>query len=930
MFNLSKKLKIEKKQGLNKYRKFNKKKLKKIILYTFLGFFIFIVILFAVYSKDLPTAGKLRDISPVESSKIYDRNGKVLYDIHGDVKRTVLPKEEIPEIVKQATVAAEDKKFYKHFGFDIKALARSVIVNIFNRGYAQGGSTITQQYVKNALLSPKKTMDRKIKELILSLEIEVMFSKDEILSLYLNEIPYGSNIYGIEEASKSYYGKPAKELSLDEAAMLAALPQAPTYYSPYGQNPDKLLARRNYVIDNMVELNYISSEEAKDTKEKEIKVVEFKEDINAPHFVMYVRSKLIEMYGEKMVMEGGLKVTTTLDLDLQNKAEEAVKEGHKKNLSYGATNDALVAIDPKTGQILAMAGSHDYFDTDNDGQVNVTISDRQPGSSFKPIAYATAFKQHYNPASTLWDVTTDFGNYTPANYDGSTRGPVSIRFALANSLNIPAVKILYLAGIDNVMKTAKDLGITTLNNPEQYGLSLVLGGGEVKPLEMAGAFGVFANKGTKYETTPFLKIEDNHNNQLYDYEKEKNKKEVIDPQICYQISSILSDNNARSTVFGPNSALNFADRFVAAKTGTTDSFKDAWTVGYTPSIAVAVWVGNNDGTPMYKHADGSIVAAPIFRNFMLKYLEGKENELLERPEGIVDFTVDKLSGKIPTDQSPEKITDIFASWQVPKEYDDIHIKVKICKACEGEKLADENCPESQIEERTYTNLHSEVPDNPNWENPVRSYAEKMGMSLGSPPKEKCDVSNLKPSINITNPTNNEQISGKFSISATANSNFGINRVEFFIDNVLFETVYNSPFSTNYDSKLLSAGNHQITVKVIDNKDFTATNSITINVFKDLNPPSPVSAVTTTPSTKSVKIAWTNPNDTDLSSVRIYVSTINGNLGIKNTELAVTPNTNSSTTINNLLTGILYYFTLRPVDNSGNENQSTTQYTATPL
>jgi len=917
------------KNKLDKYRKPNSKKIKKIIFYTLLGIVAFIIILFAWYAKDLPTPGKIQKLYPIESSKIMDRNGNVLYDVYGDQQRTVIKSDEIPTIMKQATVAAEDKNFYKHFGVDFKGLARAIFTDIFRRGYAQGGSTITQQYVKNALLSPKKTVDRKIKELILSLEIEAMYKKDEILTLYLNEIPYGSSAYGIEAASQMYYGKHAKELTLDEATMLAALPQSPTYYSPYGLHPDELKIRRDYVLDNMVSLGYITKEQANEAKDKKISAVERRENITAPHFVLYVKEKLIEMYGEKMVEEGGLKVTTTLDLNLQKKAEEAIQNGYDRVKNYGASNDALVALDPKTGQVLAMAGSHDFFDTENDGQVNVTLSDRQPGSSFKPIVYATSFKGKYNPASTIWDVKTDFGNYTPENYDKSTHGPVSIRFALANSLNIPAVKILYLAGLDNVLKTAHQMGITTLNDAERYGLSLVLGGGEVKPLDMATAFGVFANNGTLAETTPFLKIEDSQGKILSQYEEGKNKKEVLDPQIAYEISSILSDNNARSAVFGSRSALYFPDRTVAAKTGTTDSFRDAWTNGYTPSLVASVWVGNNDNTPMYPGSDGVIVAAPIFHEFMEKALEGKPDEKFERPNGIRDFTVDKLSGKIPTDQSSDKISDIFASWQVPTEYDDIHVKVKICKVCTDEKLADDNCPPEQIEEKTFTNLHSEVPDNPNWENPVRYAAESMGISIGYPPKETCDVSSVKPSINITAPTKNQNVSGTFQIQVSASSSFGVKYVEYSIDNIKIGTSETSPYSLSYNANNIAAGTHKITATLVDSKNLTATANVDFSSSKDVTFPGLVKNVVITPGIGSANISWINPEDVDLGLIRIYISTISGVLGTNNSEVVATPNSSSSKTINGLIPGTMYYFTLRTVDTNKNENTNLTQFSVKP-
>lgn len=911
---------------------FTPKKIGKYLLYALGGFLILSAILFAWFSKDLPTAGKIKALRPIESTKILDRNGNVLYDVSGDQRRTVIDFNQMPDSVKQATIAAEDKNFYKNFGISFTGILRSLYYDVTGKsGYLAGGSTITQQYVKNALLTPQKTLTRKIKELILTIEVSVMFSKDQILGMYLNEIPYGSNAYGIEEASKTYFGKSAKDLTLAESTTLAALPKAPTYYSPYGSHPDKLKARQEYILDRMVDLKYITSDQAKDAKAQKLTFVPYRQNITAPHFVMYVKDKLVEMFGEQMVEEGGLKVTTSLDPDKQKIAEEAIQWGYERNQRYGTPNDALVSIDPKTGQILAMVGSHDYFDSENDGQVNVTDSERQPGSSFKPIVYATAFKGKYDPAFTLWDVRTDFGNYSPQNYDGSTHGPVSMRTALANSLNIPAVKTLGLVGVDKALQTAHDLGITTLNDPKRYGLALVLGGGEVKPVDLTTAYGVFADKGVLHATTPILKVQDSGGKNLYEFNENKNKKEVLDPQIAYEISNILSDNNARNMVFGGLQAnLSFGNRPVAVKTGTTQEYHDAWTVGYTPSIVTGVWVGNNDNTPMKNRADGSVAAAPIWHRYMDNVLKNTDTEQFERPAGIKDVTVDRFSNKLPTANSPETITDIFASWQVPTENDDIHVKVRISKIC-GDKLATDDTPADQVEERTYTNLHSEKPDNPSWEGPVRAWAEANGIHISSPPTETCTLDNQKPTINITEPQSGKTVSGVFSISADVKSNFAVKYVEFFIDNISIGSDSSSPYSISYNANSLSAGSHQISAVITDEKNLTAKSTITINSVQDTTAPGSVSNVSLNPQSGAVTISWKNPADADVSKVRIYVSTVSGSLGAKHAnEIPVTANSTTTYTVSGLGSTIHYYFTLRPVDTSGNENQSTTQYSAVAL
>lgn len=913
---------------------FTPKKIVKYLLYLFGAFILLLAILFIVFAKDLPTPGQVKNSHPIESTKIADRNGKALYNVSGDQRRTVIDFKDIPESVKKATISAEDKNFYKEsLGFSVTGILRSVYYDITGKkGYIAGGSTITQQYVKNALLSPQKTFTRKVKELILTIEVEMMFSKDQILGMYLNEIPYGSNAYGVEEAAKTYFGKSAKDINLSEAATLASLPKAPSYYSPYGSHPDKLTIRKDYVLDRMADLKYISKDDASKAKKEKLTYVPYKENITAPHFVMYVKDKLVDMFGEQMVEEGGLKVTTTLDLDKQKKAEEAVDWGYQRNVKYGTPNAALVSIDPKTGQIIAMVGSHDYFDTSHDGQVNVTDSERQPGSSFKPIVYATAFKGKYNPAFTLWDVTTDFGNYTPHNYNGNNYGPVTIRTALSNSLNVPAVRMLYLVGINKALETAHDLGITTLNNPDRYGLSLVLGGGEVKPIDLTTAYGVFADNGTLHETTSLLKVEDQTGKVLYEFNENKGKKDVLDPQVAFEISNILSDNGARSMIFGSlQSYLSFGDRPVAVKTGTTQEFHDAWTVGYTPSVVTGVWVGNNDNTKMRNGADGSVAAAPIWHRYMDSILQGTDSEQFQQPDGIKTVSVDKLSNKLPNENSPEKVTDIFASWQVPTEYDDIHVTAKICKICEGEKLASDLCPQDQTENRTYTNLHSEVPEKSNWEGPVLAWAQNNGIYTSKPPTEACNLDDSLPTISVTSPTNNQKVSGNFDIAADSNSVFGINHVEFFIDNVSIGSDNSSPFSMSYSASNLSNGNHEITAITTDNRSLTAKSTINISVEVDKTSPGNVNNVALTPQSQSISLSWKNPSDSDLSKVRIYISTTSGNLGSKYAnEIPVVANANTTYSISSLTAGIRYYFTIRPVDTSGNENTSPVQYSAIPL
>jgi len=631
------------KNALKKPKKRWIRRLLKIAGWGLAAFLLFAIGVFAYYAKDLPSPSKLNQRQVVESTKIYDRTGEhLLYEIHGEEKRTSIALDQMSEIERAATIAAEDQTFYQHHGIQFKAVARAAIYDILGRAASQGGSTITQQLIKNTVLTNEKTFTRKVKEVILSVELEQKFSKDEILEMYLNEIPYGSNAYGIQAASQTFFGKDAKDLKLAESALVASLPKAPTYFSPYGSHQDELKYRQEYVLDQMAKLGYISANQAKEAKDFDVlaEIRPFQENISAPHFVMYVKEQLVNQYGEKQVEEGGMKVYTTLDWEKQVAAEDAIKKGVAANITkYKATNAALVAIDPKTGQILAMVGSRDYFDKSIDGNVNVAIRDRQPGSSFKPYVYATAFKKGYTPDTIVFDAETNFGTkekpYEPQNYSNTFRGAVKMKDALAMSLNIPAVKTLYLAGVNNSINTAKSMGITTLLNPSRYGLALVLGGGEVKLVDHVGAFGTFATAGVRHDKTAILKILDGQGKTLQEYQNSPGEK-VLDAEVCAQIDAILSDNHLRAPVFGTNTPLRFEDRPVAAKTGTTNEWRDAWTVGYTPGLVAGVWTGNNNNSPMADGADGVFTAAPIWRDFMDRALA---NTAIEKfPEAKTEKT----------------------------------------------------------------------------------------------------------------------------------------------------------------------------------------------------------------------------------------------------------------------------------------------------
>ena len=618
-----------------KIRSWFRKNWKEIII-DILVFSLAIIILVSatilvwISTLDIPDLSAFEERRILQSTKIYDRTGEVLlYDLHQDVRRTIIPFEEMSRHIKNATVAIEDDQFYNHFGIDLKAIVRAALANFQDGDLlgGQGGSTITQQVIKNSILDRDKNLSRKVKEAILSIKLEQVLEKDEILAVYLNEVPYGGTIYGIEEASQAFFGKKAADLTLPEAAYLAAIPQAPTYLSPYGSHRDDLNHRKQLVLDRMRLNGFITIDEYEEAKAT---VVEFQPQavtgIRAPHFVMYVIEQLVKTYGEEVLTEQGFKVSTTLDWELQKEAERIVAEKVVINTEkFNASNAGLVATDPKTGDLLVMVGSRDYFSDEVEGNFNIALAERQPGSAIKPFVYANAFRKGYLPSTILFDVPTQFSPqcepwsrssespcYAPNNHNNKFLGPISMRNALAQSLNIPAVKTLYLAGIKNTVKFANDMGISTLTDPDRYGLTLVLGGGEVRLLDMTYAYGVFANNGIKAEPRYILKIEDNRGTIITEPEVKTNR--VVEENVAAMVSDILSDNVARTPLWGANSLINFSNRDVAAKSGSTNNFRDAWIMGYAPNIAVGAWCGNNNNDTM--RGLSGLITTPLWREFI--------------------------------------------------------------------------------------------------------------------------------------------------------------------------------------------------------------------------------------------------------------------------------------------------------------------------
>lgn len=635
---------------------------------SLIGLIVLTVFAFIIFARDLPSPYKLTARDASLSTKIYDRSGKLLYDIYGDKNRALVNWQSLPPHVKQATIAIEDKDFYKHSGFSAFGIIRSAF-NLVVFRKLQGGSTITQQVVKNTLLSSERTLTRKVKEFILSIQVERKYSKDEILQIYLNEVPYGGTAWGIEAAAQTYFGKEAKDLTIAEAVILAGMPQAPSFYSPYGTNPKAYVNRAYDVARRMREDGNITRAQ-EDQLHRDIPNIKFSTNdkgILAPHFVFYVKDILVQRYGEKFVEQGGLKVTTTLNLELQNKAQSIVTEEIAKLADLKVGNGAAVVMDPKSGEILAMVGSKDYFAKDYDGQVNVAMALRQPGSALKPFTYATAFKAGYTPATLLLDVPTEFPGgvnlpiYKPVNYDGKFRGPVQVRFALANSINVTAVKMTALVGIKNMLRTAYDVGLKSLeptdDNLKRFGLSVTLGGGEVRLLELANGYGTLAASGTYHDSIAILKVEDRSGKVLEEVKDEKDirGRDVLGRDISFLISHILSDNNARSAAFGLGSFLSIPGKTVAVKTGTTDDKRDNWTVGYTPSAVVGVWVGNNDNSPMNPQiASGVTGATPIWNRIMREALSGKQSETFNKPDNVTALEIDSLGGGLPCRDLPKR------------------------------------------------------------------------------------------------------------------------------------------------------------------------------------------------------------------------------------------------------------------------------------
>lgn len=785
------------------------------------------------------------------STKILDRNGKVLYDIFQDQRRSPVNFDEIPVYLKQGIVAVEDKNFYEHPGFDPVGYLRAFYNTIF-RGKVEGASTLTQQLVKNVLISPAertaRSPIRKIKELVLTIQIENRFSKDDILTMYLNEVPYGGTAVGVEAAAETYFGKKVQDLNLVESAILAGLPQRPSAYSPYSSTPQAYIPRTEGVLRRMREDGYITHEQ-EDEAVAQLDSVEFQPQgasFKAPHFVQYVQKVLEERYGENVVEQGGLKVTTTLDLDLQDKAQDIVSdEISKVEGSYHITNGAAVIIDPDTGEILAMVGSKNFNAKDYDGQVNVTTSLRQPGSSIKPFTYVTGLKKGYTASTLLMDVQTKFPggagqpDYEPVNYDGKFRGPVQLRYALGNSLNIPAVKMLAMVGVRDMLQTAYDAGITTLEPSKEtlsrVGLSVTLGGGEVRLLELTGAYSIFMNGGQKAEPTAILEVQD-INGKVLEHNEPKKGKAVISPEQAYVMADILSDNGARRDTFGANSLLNFPSQKVAVKTGTTNDRRDNWAVGGNPGAVVGVWVGNNDNSAMKSVASGVSGASPIWRRIVIEAMKGRSSDF-QRPSGIVQKDVDAFSGYAAHDGFPTR-SEVFVPGTEP-EVDPVHVKLKVCKG-DGKLATPSDVAGNNYEEKEYYVIKEEDPTagsggQNRWQEANLAWIAGQSDSRYHPPTDYCGTANPLNVEFISPKDRDSNVPNKFTIKVSAESISDIAIVELEIDGTKVRSFSSGPYEYEAD---LKDGVHKLRAKAIDSQGKQSDREITIGVKTnwDASPP----------------------------------------------------------------------------------------------
>lgn len=819
--------------------------------------FVFALALFSWYAKDLPSPGKLSQRGNF-STVFTDRNDEVIYEMYQDKNRVPVKFKDIAKYLKQGTVAVEDKTFYQHGGISQSGIIRAFLSTIF-RGEVQGGSTLTQQLIKNVLLTSERSLPRKIKEAILATEVEKRYTKDEILEMYLNEAPYGGTYYGVGAAAKGYFGKEPKDLTLVESAIMAGLPQNPSRYSPFIGVKDAWKGRAKDVLRRMQEDGYITQKE-KDAAVKQVDKYKFasaNESIDAPHFVFFVRKFVEQQFGAK-ALDQGLRIKTTLDLEAQRLAQKIVREEVEElQEDYDLGNGSLVMLDSKTGDILAYVGSYNYDNAEYGKFDVVTQGNRQPGSTLKPIVYALAFEKKYTPATVLMDVETEFGAgengekpYKPVNYDGKFNGPVQMRFALANSLNIPAVKALALVGVEDFLQKANDMGLQTLapteKNLNRFGLSIALGGGEVTLLDLTSAFTVFANGGQKTDVQFIEEIKDYKGKVIYKKPKAKSKK-VLSEEVSFLISHILSDDTARANVFGRGSLLNIPGKTVAVKTGTTDEKRDNWAVGYTQDITIGVWVGNNDNSKLNERiASGTTGATSIWNKVMVQMVKKYKDGIIPKPDNVEALLIDAYLGGLPRDGQPTR-SEYFVKGTEPDDIAKFYKKLKINDG----KLANEvQVKAGQFEEKDYIVLTEEDPvsgDGTNrWQAGIDKWAEAQTDEKYKVPKETSTASAEDIVVSISEPKNRETLNtNDLRVKAKLVSGPKLKKVKIFIngeekksfdgDTRQIEEVFNVP-----------DGAYKVQVTAENEKDKKGESTMEVGVKKPWDFKEPTAAPTAVP------------------------------------------------------------------------------------
>lgn len=834
--------------------------------------------LFAWYAKDLPEPGKLSQISE-NATVFYDRDGKVLFEMYKDKNRLPVAMKDISDHLKHATIAIEDKAFYKHGGISQTGMIRALL-NTMLKGSIQGsGSTITQQLIKNVLLDSSLTGSRKIKEIILAISVEGKYTKDQILEMYLNEIPYGGSFVGIGSASKGYFNKAPKDLTVTESAILAGLPQLPSYYSPFIGKKDAWKGRTKEVLRRMREDGYITkAQETKSVAELDrIKFSSAKMSINAPHFVFYVKELIEKEYGTK-ILDQGLKIKTSLSLETQNKMEKIVKdEINAIKDEYDVGNGAMVVLDTKTNEVLAMVGSYDYTDEDY-GAFNAALGLRQPGSTVKPITYATAFEKGYTPATVLMDVKTTFASkddgpqYTPVNYDGKFHGATQVRFALGNSFNIPAVKMLAMVGIRDFLKKASDMGLTSLaptdENMNKFGLSVTLGGGEVTLVDLTSAFSVFGRGGVRKDTQAILEIKDHNNRTIYKAKQGKETKPLT-PEVSFLISHILSDNNAREIEFGLRSYLNVPGKTVAVKTGTTDDKKDNWAIGFTKGVTVGVWVGNNDNTKMNPNiASGATGASPIWHNAMVELLKKYQDGIMDKPDKVKALTIDSWLGGLPKDGEKSR-SEYFIEGTEPKDIAPNYKKLKISKS-NGKLANDIEIKSGNYEEKEYVVFTENDPistDGKNrWQEGIDAWRREMSDEKFHYPTEVSDNSSEGVIVSIKNPSDRTTVNGRdvtVKVRITTMSN--LKNVKIYLNNNEVRSWNEDKRDFEETIRDVQDGVYELKVRAVNDKDKNGESTIKFGVNKPWDYTQPTAAPTIAPASSSSSSSSSTSSSSSSSS-----------------------------------------------------------------